>query len=114
MEQAESFIFLEYFILAEGKLWNKMFGILKERAAHGVEVKILFDDFGIGNVIESKNVIAIILAAEKHLAFICRQQSFIQTLLKLKGFICPLQFREHFLPGRTAKEVIVQQAYLFP
>ena len=74
----------------------------------------VFDDFGICNVIESKNVIAIILASEKHLAFICRQQPFIQTLLKLKGLICPLQFREHFLPGRTAKEVIVQQAYLFP
>jgi len=46
LEQAESFIFLEYFILAEGKLWDRIFAILKDRAAHGVEVKIIFDDFG--------------------------------------------------------------------
>ena len=46
MEQAEHFIFLEYFILAEGKLWDRMFAVLKDRAARGVEVKIIFDDFG--------------------------------------------------------------------
>lgn len=43
---AQRFIFLEYFILAEGKLWNRLSGILCERAAAGVEVKIIFDDFG--------------------------------------------------------------------
>ncbi|MBQ9459988.1 MAG: cardiolipin synthase [Oscillospiraceae bacterium] len=45
-EKAERFIFLEYFILAEGKLWNRLFDILREKAAAGVEVKIIFDDFG--------------------------------------------------------------------
>ena len=44
--KAERFIFLEYFILAEGKVWDELFAILRERAAQGVEVKILFDDFG--------------------------------------------------------------------
>ncbi len=43
---AERFIFMEYFILAEGQLWDRMSAALCERARSGVEVKIIFDDFG--------------------------------------------------------------------
>lgn len=46
MERAERFIFMEYFILAEGKLWDRMMEVLEDRARRGVEVKIIFDDFG--------------------------------------------------------------------
>ncbi len=46
MEKAERFIFLEYFILAEGQLWDRVLSILSDRVRHGVEVKIIFDDFG--------------------------------------------------------------------
>ena len=46
MEKAERFIFLEYYIIAEGELWDRAFRILRERAAQGVEVKIIFDDLG--------------------------------------------------------------------
>ena len=46
MARAERFIFLEYFILAEGKLWDRIMEVLAERCRHGVEVKIIFDDFG--------------------------------------------------------------------
>ena len=44
--RAERFIFLEYFILAEGKLWDELEAILCAKARAGVEVKIIFDDFG--------------------------------------------------------------------
>ena len=44
--KAERFIFLEYFILAEGKLWDELEQILCEKAREGVEVKLIFDDFG--------------------------------------------------------------------
>ena len=44
--KAERFIFLEYFILAEGRLWDELETILCARARAGVEVKIIFDDFG--------------------------------------------------------------------
>ena len=46
MSRAERFIFLEYFILAEGALWDRLMEILTERAGRGVEIKIIFDDFG--------------------------------------------------------------------
>ncbi len=39
-------IFLEYYIVAEGVLWNEIFRILRERAEHGVRVMLLFDAFG--------------------------------------------------------------------
>ena len=46
LTQAEIYIFLEYYILAEGRIWDRIFAVLKERAAAGVEVCIIFDDFG--------------------------------------------------------------------
>lgn len=46
LEKAEIYIFLEYYILAEGRLWDRIFAVLKERAAAGVEIHITFDDFG--------------------------------------------------------------------
>lgn len=55
MEKAEHYIFLEYFIIAEGKIWNQILQVLKKRAAHGVEVKVLFDDFG--NIYRFSNAI---------------------------------------------------------
>lgn len=44
--KAERFIFMEYFILAEGKVWDRLCRVLCERARAGVEVRIIFDDFG--------------------------------------------------------------------
>ena len=46
MEKAERFIFMEYFIMAEGKLFDRILEVLEDRAAQGVEIKIIFDDFG--------------------------------------------------------------------
>lgn len=46
MKKAEKFIFLEYFIIEEGHFWNSMLDILKEKAAAGVEVRVVYDDIG--------------------------------------------------------------------
>ncbi|MBQ2934894.1 MAG: PLDc N-terminal domain-containing protein, partial [Lachnospiraceae bacterium] len=46
MKKAEKFIFLEYFIIEEGNFWNSMLDILKEKAAAGVEVRVVYDDVG--------------------------------------------------------------------
>ena len=46
LKQAEVYIFMEYYILAEGALWDRIFAVLRERAAAGVEVRIVCDDFG--------------------------------------------------------------------
>lgn len=44
--KAERFIFLEYFIIDEGEMWNSIHAILKEKAAAGVEVRVMYDDIG--------------------------------------------------------------------
>ena len=46
MKKAEKFIFLEYFIIEEGNFWNSMLDILKEKAAAGVDVRVVYDDVG--------------------------------------------------------------------
>ena len=37
LEKAEKFIFLEYYIIGEGKVWNRISDILKNKAKYGVE-----------------------------------------------------------------------------
>lgn len=46
LSRAETYIFMEYYILAEGRLWDRIFEVLRRRAAAGVEVHIIVDDFG--------------------------------------------------------------------
>ena len=46
LEAAEKFIYMEYFIIEEGKFWNSILEILKRKASEGVEIKVLYDDIG--------------------------------------------------------------------
>ena len=46
LKKAKHYIFLEYFIIEEGKFWNTILNILKEKAAAGVDVRLIYDDFG--------------------------------------------------------------------
>lgn len=46
LERAEKYIFLEYFILARGKMWNDVLEVLKRKAREGVEVRVMYDDIG--------------------------------------------------------------------
>ena len=46
LKRAKKFIFLEYYIVEEGLMWNRMLEVLEEKAAQGVEVKMLYDDIG--------------------------------------------------------------------
>ena len=46
LQKAEKFILLDYFIIAHGKFWNSILKILLEKAALGVQVRIIYDDFG--------------------------------------------------------------------
>lgn len=46
LQTARRFIYMEYFIIEEGKFWNSILHILKEKAAAGVDVRVLYDDIG--------------------------------------------------------------------
>ncbi len=46
MEKAERSIFLEYFIVEEGKMWSSILEVLERKAKQGVTVRVVYDDFG--------------------------------------------------------------------
>jgi cardiolipin synthase len=46
MEKAEKYIFLEFFILKEGIMFNSVLEILERKAAEGLEIRIIYDDLG--------------------------------------------------------------------
>lgn len=46
LSKAQKYIFIEFFIIGEGYMWNEILQVLKEKSASGVEIKIIFDDFG--------------------------------------------------------------------
>ncbi len=46
LKKAKKFIFVEYFIIEEGLMWDSVLGILREKAREGVDVRIIYDDFG--------------------------------------------------------------------
>lgn len=46
LEKARHYIFLEYFIIEEGLMWNTILDILKRKAEEGVDVRVIYDDIG--------------------------------------------------------------------
>lgn len=46
LPKAKRFIFLEYFILEEGEMWDSILDILVQKASEGVDVRVLYDDAG--------------------------------------------------------------------
>lgn len=46
LKKAEKFIFMEYFILEEGKMWNEILDILVDKVKQGIDVRLIYDDFG--------------------------------------------------------------------
>ena len=46
LEKAENFIFLEYFIINHGTMWDTILEILKRKVQEGVDVRVIYDDAG--------------------------------------------------------------------
>jgi len=46
LEKAEHFIFMEYFIIGSGEMWDGIFDVLKRKAEAGVDVRVIYDDVG--------------------------------------------------------------------
>jgi len=52
LEKAEKFIFLEYFIIGKGAMWGAVLEVLIRKVKQGVDVRVLYDDFGTINLLE--------------------------------------------------------------
>jgi cardiolipin synthase len=46
LKKAEHFIFIETFILNSGIMWDSILEILIDKAAQGVDIRLIYDDFG--------------------------------------------------------------------
>lgn len=46
LKKAKKYIFMEYFIVQEGYMWNSILEILEEKVKEGVEVRFIYDDMG--------------------------------------------------------------------
>ncbi len=46
LKNAKHFIFMEYFIVSQGLMYNAIFDILEEKVKEGVDVRFIYDDFG--------------------------------------------------------------------
>ena len=54
LKLAEKFIFIEFFIISDGKWWNETLEVLKQKAAEGVDIRIIYDDMGCSGTISSR------------------------------------------------------------
>lgn len=53
-KEAKQYIFLEYFIIQKGIMWNGILEILKDKVKEGIEVRVIYDDIGSINTLSAK------------------------------------------------------------
>ncbi|MEG2738709.1 cardiolipin synthase [Clostridium sp.] len=46
LKKAKRYIFMEYFIIHEGKMWNTILDIMEQKVKEGVDVRVIYDDMG--------------------------------------------------------------------
>ena len=44
--EAKAFIYLQFFIVTEGQIWDRFFALLADKAQQGVQVRMMYDDAG--------------------------------------------------------------------
>lgn len=67
LKKAKKYIFMEYFIIEEGIMFNSILDILKEKVKEGVECRVMYDDMGslhtlpksYANILESYGIKAV-------------------------------------------------------
>ncbi len=69
LHSAQRFIFMEYFIISRGEMWDGIFEILKEKAAAGIDVRLIYDDVGSMNLLPKGFEKKLRLAGIKVLSF---------------------------------------------
>lgn len=66
---AQHFIFMEYFIIKPGKMWDEIHTILKEKVKEGVEVRVMYDDVGSGFSLPSHYTVSLEAEGIRSIAF---------------------------------------------
>lgn len=53
LEKATKFIFMDYFIIDNGKMWTSILDILKKKVSKGIDVRIIFDGIGCRKILKN-------------------------------------------------------------
>lgn len=69
IEKAKDFIFIEYYIIANGIVFNRIFDILQQKAQSGVDVRIIYDDMGSHGTLKRKTKKQIVSSGIKLYSF---------------------------------------------
>ena len=96
IKNAKSFVFLEFFIIADGALFSRIFDVLTQKVTEGVDVRVIYDDMGSHKVLSRKSKQALKNAGVK-----------IQPFNRITPFFSlALNFRDHrkiiVVDGQTA------------
>ena len=54
LKQAKKYIFIEFFIISDGKEWSEVQKVLIQKAEEGVDIRIIYDDMGCSGTISPK------------------------------------------------------------
>ena len=57
LRSAKEYIYVEYFIIHGGKFWDTIADIMVKKAAEGVDVRVIYDDFGSVTTFSAKDLI---------------------------------------------------------
>lgn len=57
LKKAQKYIYVEYFIIQRGKFWDTLTDIMAEKAAAGLDVRVMYDDLGSIGTYSLSNVI---------------------------------------------------------
>lgn len=53
LKKAKKFIFMEYFIMQSGEFFDSIFNVLTQKAREGLDVRLIYDDFGCSSKMSS-------------------------------------------------------------
>lgn len=60
LREAKRYVFIEYFIVQEGVLWQTMVDIMEQKVQEGVDIRVLYDDIGSIGTFSHKNRISLL------------------------------------------------------
>lgn len=60
LKDAKRYVFIEYFIIQEGVLWNDMLDIMEQKVKEGVDIRVLYDDIGSIGTFSTRNRISLL------------------------------------------------------
>lgn len=60
LKEAKRYVFIEYFIIQEGVLWQSMVNIMEQKVQEGVDIRVLYDDIGSIGTFSHKNRAALL------------------------------------------------------